>query len=401
MTLASIAASCFYAICKGMFARRMTGKQAMTISRSLILALCSLWVLAPAAPAAAAPAEYEWKDGQWVKVAPPAKGTPEGEVALMRQYVEQGKSGSSQAIKFANAFIKERPDSPYRQDIMLLAGEAEINREHYFQAYEWYEKLLAQFHGGEYYERALLREFFVAEQFLAGKKRLQLAIFWVPAQDDGLDILRRIAEHVPGTDLAEKAMLRIGDYHFGRMEWTAAADAYDAYLQLFPRSYRAQYAMLQAATSLYNSYRGSEYDDTPLIEAQQRFKAFQERYPAAAAKANVSFTLKQIVLNLAAKQLEIAKFYQRTGHPQTAIYYYKLVERDWADTPSGLEAKAFLARLPAGAIGGPKATTAPAPPATMPATRPSAPLIELAPSHPASGPATPGAAPPATPKLGS
>ena len=70
--------------------------------------------------------------------------------------------------------------------------------------------------------------------------------------------------------------------------------------------------MLQAATALYNSYRGSEYDDTPLVEAQQRFKAFQERYPAPAAKANVSFTLKQITLGLAAKMLETAKFYERT-----------------------------------------------------------------------------------------
>jgi outer membrane protein assembly factor BamD (BamD/ComL family) len=374
-------------------ATRATGNPEMTIRGSVILAL---WVLVLAAPAVCAPAQYEFKDGQWVKVVPAAKGTSEGEVALMRQYVEEGKSQSSQAVALANAFIKGRADSPYRQEMMMLAGEAEIKREHYFQAYEWYEKVLAQFHGGEYYERALLREFFVAEQFLAGKKRLQLGIFWVPAQDDGLDMLRRIAEHVPGADLAEKAMLRIGDYHFGRMEWPAAADAYDAYLQLFPKSYRAQYAMLQGATALYNSYRGSEYDDTPLVEAQQRFRAFQERYPAAAAKANVSFTLKQITLGLAAKMLEAAKFYERTGHPQPATYYYKSVEREYGDTPSGMAAKEALARLPGGAAGGlkPAPTTAPAPPTTMPATSPSAPLIELAPPHPASGPAALGAEPP-------
>jgi outer membrane assembly lipoprotein YfiO len=358
----------------------------MTIRRSLILAS---WVLVLAGPAFCAPAQYEWKDGQWVKAVPAAKGTPEGEVALMRQYVDEGKSKSADAVKLANAFIKERADSPYRQDMMLLAGEAEISRGHYFQAYEWYEKLLDQFHGGEYYERALLREFFVAEQFLAGKKRLTLAIFWVPAEDDGLDILRRIAEHVPGTDLAEKAMLRIGDYHFGRMEWPAAADAYDAYLQLFPRSYRAQYAMLQAATALYNSYRGSEYDDTALIEAQQRFTAFAQRYPAPAAKANVSFTLGQITLNLAAKRLETGRFYERTGHPQAAVYYYKSVQRDYADTPSGAAARDMLARQPAAAVVAPKPAppTAPVTPTTKPAQPTGAPLIELAPPHPTSGPA--------------
>ena len=359
--------------------------------RSLVL---TLWVLVLAAPAVCAPAQYEWKDGQWVKAAAPAKGTPEGEVALMRQYVDEGKDKSANAVAMATAFIKDHADSPYRQDMMMLAGEAEIKRERYFQAYEWYEKLLAQFHGGEYYERALLREFFVAEQFLAGKKRLALGIFWVPAQDDGLDILGRIAEHVPGTDLAEKAMLRIGDYHFGRMEWTAAADAYDAYLQLFPKSYRAQYAMLQAATALYNSYRGSEYDDTALIEAQQRFTAFGERYPAAAAKANVSSTLNQITLNRAAKQLLTATFYERTGHPQAAVYYYKSVARDYNDTPSGAAAKDALARLPAGGSKqGP--TPAPAPPTPMPATLASSPLVELAPPHAASGPAAPGPVPPA------
>lgn len=287
--------------------------------------------------------QYEWKDGKWVPMTAPAKGSPEGELAMIRQLVENGQN--AQAVKAADVFLKAY-DTPQREEVTMLAGQAEINRERYYQAFEWFEKLLAEWPTGAYSERALLREFFCAEQFLKGKKRVIWGAFFLPATDEGVEILGRIAEHVPGTELAEKALLRIGEYHMAAREFSEAAEAYDRYLQFFPRGKRAEYAALQAAQATLSSFRGTTFDETPLIEAEQRFREFGNRYPVGAERANVSGILQNIKNQRAQKTFETAQFYERLHHPQAAAYYYREVDKKFPDTSYASLARSALKSLP-------------------------------------------------------
>jgi len=313
------------------------------MKRNFTAAFVCGWIGALLLLSPAAAEDMEFRDGKWVPVARPAEGSEDGHLALVRKFVED-KQGR-QAVASAEKFLKTYGDSSHREEAMLLAGRGELLREHYYQAFEWFEKQLAEFPSGRYYEWALTREFEVAEAFLAGKKRIVAKMFYMPAEDDGLEILLRIAEHAPGTPLALKAMLRIADHHYGKNRFPEAVEAYDRFVELFPKSEQAEYAALQAARATHAQFKGPEFDDTPLLEARQRYQAFQERYPQAARTADVPAILAGIADARANKLYVTGDFYKRTGRPQSAAYYYKLIQKDYPQTDWASRAEQALTLL--------------------------------------------------------
>jgi len=329
------------------------------LSAGAVLAAGGMWT------SSAGKDELIRRDGQWVRRAEPKEGTPAGEAAIVRGDLD--RKDHRAAAKHAKRFLKRYPADPLREEVLGMAGDAQLGRHRYWQAYEFYERQLAEFPNGRRVPWALRREMEVAQAFLAGKKRIVAKIFRLPAYDDGLEILQRIAAHAPGTAQAERALLTVGDYHFGKGNWAAAADAYDAFGKLHPNSTRAAYAERRAAGAFHNAYRGPAFDETPLLEAEQRYKAFQRHHPAAAAKARVDDILKRIHSARARKQFEIGQFYLRTGKPSAAAFYFETVVKHYGGTPWAARSRRFLAKPgpPANvsATTQPATATKPAPPA--------------------------------------
>lgn len=324
------------------------------------------------------------KDGQWVKPVAPGEGTIEGELSLIRKRIEDGDEGK--AVDAVEKFLARYGDSPACEEAFMLAGQAEMNRERYYQAFEWYEQQLARYPNGEYYERALHREYEAADAFLLGKKRLVAKVLWMPAQADGLEILSRVAEHAPGSAIAEKALLRIADYHLWKKDYADAAQAYDHYYNLFPKADKAPFAMLRAARSMYASYRGVDYDETPLIDAEQRFRQFRQRYPITADQEGASEVLKVIHAARGQRVYAAGQFYERTRRPQAAAHYYKLVLEGYPDTEWAARARGDLARLGGGKTIQPaELILTPSGLATRPGEPASVPATQAAPAKPEAG----------------
>jgi outer membrane assembly lipoprotein YfiO len=295
-------------------------------------------MLLPVVATSAQTADWVFKDGRWVRAAKPDEGTPAGQIALIRRRIDDGKE--RKAISLAKKFLEQHPDSPLREEAMMLAGRAEFRREHYYQAYEWYEKQLDNYPNGEYFQRAINREYEIAEAFLGGAKRISLGIFRLPAKEEGLMILRRITEHAPATKLARRAQMRIADHHYDNRNWDEAVEAYDQYLELYPKSEGARQAMLRAAQARFDSYRGPRWDDTPLVEAETRFTQFLTAHPGPASRHGVRRTLDTIEVLRAEKLHHTARFYERVGRKSPAVFYYrKTIDRypdtEWADAARG------------------------------------------------------------------
>jgi outer membrane protein assembly factor BamD (BamD/ComL family) len=305
---------------------------------AILLPLLAVWTVW-----AAPPGEFVWQDGQWVQQPPPNPDTPEGQLAMIRRDIDLGRF--SQAVDAAKEFLKTHPGDSLREQAYDLAGHAEMRRGLYWQAYEFYDKLLKEFPSGSMVNRAVDREAEIAKAFLAGKKRLVLGFLWLDATSEGIDILQKIPQFVPGTVRAENALLTVADWYYEKDKAREAADAYDAYLRLFPYAPRAAFAEFRAAESMRKAYRGPAFEDTTLIEALQRFKAFAEHRPAAAAETRVDQIIKSIRADLAAKQLWIAQFYVRTDHEDSAAYYYRFIITEYGDTSCAQQARADLAEL--------------------------------------------------------
>jgi outer membrane protein assembly factor BamD (BamD/ComL family) len=355
---------------------------------SIILAAASLLLCAGVCSAQ----EYERIDGKWVLIAPPVPGTPLGDLRLIRQAVQNHADGP--AVTAAKAFLKKYPGDAGQEEVMMLAAQAEIHHGRLWQAFnDWTEKQLTQYPAGKFSQRVLQWEYDIGDAFLNGKKRVALGIFLLPAEPEGLQILHRVVEHAPGSALGDRSMLRIAGYHFNHRNWTEAIQAYDEYVKLFRNAQNVPYATLQAARASFLAYRGAEFDDAPLLDAEQRFKIFREHYPAQAAKADVNQILTNIRDLKAQKLLTTAEFYRRTGRPQAQALYYRQVLDLYPQSPSATQAHQRLAKL-----GDLSPASAPAP---QPQTHPFTPPPEDKPPQPtttqaATGPATRSTTPTAT-----
>ncbi len=285
---------------------------------------------------------FEWRKGRWVRTSA-KKGDPAGDLAAIRQLIDDGHN--SKAVKAAKAFLKKYPQDAACEEVMMLAGEGELARGRYYQAFGWFEKQLARYPSGKYFQRALDREFKAAEAFLSGKKRIVWGFIRLSAKDEGLDMLSRIAEHAPKSAIAAKAIMRIADYHYGVQQYAEAVTAYDDYLATFKKSPNAAHAMLQAARATQALFRGIAYDETPLIEAEQRFKVYSERFPEAAKRENISKILSQIADTLAEKLFACGEYYVRVRKPSAAVFYYKQVVDQYEHTLWARRARESLAML--------------------------------------------------------
>jgi len=297
----------------------------------------------PASALCAPQQRYEYSQGQWVVRAAAEPEGPEAQVERVRSLVERGHN--RQAAKQVKRFLKAHPDTPLREEAMNLAGAAMMNRGLYYQAFEWFEKQIGEFPNGPLLDRALDREYRIGDAFLKGKKRIAMGIFYLPAHEEGLEILQRIAEHAPGTALAEQALLRMADYHRDNRQWEEAVIANDAYVQMFPDRPASPAAMLGAAQATHRTYRGRWWDETPLIEARQRYREYALVYPVRGREQDVQGKLDQITDQRAQKAFAIADYYRRVRRAAAAAYYYRQAQEYFPGTPWAQQASQQLSSL--------------------------------------------------------
>jgi hypothetical protein len=172
----------------------------------------ALATLAAAPPARAAEEEYEFRDGEWVRVAEPAKGSAAGELEMIRGAYQRGHY--SRATRAASRFVKRYPTAPEAEEAMLLAARAWRQRGFAFKAYEWLDRQLAEFPNGRFAPQALELMYEIGVDFLHGKIRWGLGFIPLPARSDGETILNEVIEQAPTSALARRALLEIASYHY-------------------------------------------------------------------------------------------------------------------------------------------------------------------------------------------
>lgn len=331
----------------------------------------TMWIAAGLASAAsvAAPAwaqsnQYEFRDGQWVQVAEPSRGTAAGELELLRRHLQQGNN--RRAIKVARRIVKDYPAAPETEEAMLLAARAWKREGYFFKAYEMLERQLAEYPNGQFAAQARNLEFEIGQAFLDGKKRWVFGFIPVSAGSDGVEILQRVAERAPTSALAEQSLWAIAGYHYNARHYPEAADAYDRYVQSFPDTERAPRAMLQAARATFASFEGVRFEAAPLLDARQRFVVFRQRYPEKARRAGVNGILQQIYDLRAEKSYRAGRFYQRVDRNEAAAFYFRSTVNEFPSSPWARKSRQRLSEMNA-PLDGPAATSRPDEPVKSPA----------------------------------
>lgn len=280
--------------------------------------------------------------GEWVELAPPEAGTPEALLEEGRSLLAQGRG--REAKRLLKEWVRVNREHEHYREAMYLLGEAYFESGNFWGAYKRYE-YVAENAAGELFQKALRREMDVARAFFAGKPRLVWGFLPLPAQDDGVEILDRVWQRVPGTRMGEDASRLKADYYYNRGDFPEAQLEYAQLAREYPRGRYAQFAMFRSALAAGNASAGILYDDRPLIEADERYRQLQDAFPTYAERNGVGVLRAAIRDRRAQKDYSIARWYERTDQPDAARYYYRLILRDWPDTLSAEQARSRLRAL--------------------------------------------------------
>ena len=294
-------------------------------SRSVLL----LSICLGAAPSLAQE-QYNLKDGQWEKQDTLDPATPEGQLQTIRQALAKDEGG--RAAELIDQWIENHPEHPMGAQAYLLRGDTRVAQQNYFEALFDYEHVIRQYPASLEFHAALEREYNVAQLFASGVKRQLWGMRILSAAGEAEEIFIRIQERSPGSALGELASIALGDFYYDRAQMTSAAEAYQLFLDNYPRSDHVQRAMLQLIRANLATFKGPAFDPTGLIEAAQRIKTFQDRFPAAAERTGTDALLVRIEESLASKMLYTAQRVQNRGDRVGAIYIYRRIVQDYPRT---------------------------------------------------------------------
>ncbi|MCX5690342.1 MAG: outer membrane protein assembly factor BamD [Planctomycetota bacterium] len=260
---------------------------------------------------------FEMTGTGWEAKAAAEPGSDAAVIAGARKLLAEGEA--SKAIDILDTWIEanETTKNPNLPEALLVRGDAILEDGNEFEALYDYERITQDYAGSEYFVRALEREFEVAKLYLGGLRKKSLGLFRI---DSGIpiaeEIIMRINERLPGSRLAERAMLALADYYYEERDLRMAAESYDVFLTLFPRSEFRQKAMQRRVYSNIAQFKGPSYDASGLVEAKYQAQRYQTEYPVDAERSGLGEVLTARLDEQTARQLlEVAEWYEKRGDP--------------------------------------------------------------------------------------
>lgn len=326
-------------------------RQAPRVRLRLWLAIGAIATIAPhgIAPAVAQPTRqrtlhYNAEQKVWVEQPAPPLGTPAGDLRHIRAMI--GDEHYRQARRAIKKFIKQHgTDSELYPDALLARADALVAERKLKKAHALLQRFLNEFGGGRLTDEALRLEFVIAESYLAGAKRKFLGLRILSGEELGYTILDQITTDYPGSRMAELALKTKADHLFQEGDHALAELDYARLLEEFPRTQYVRFALRRTADAALASFRGVEYDEAALIEAEERYRDYRSRFATSARQENVDLILNSIEENKAEKEFSIAAYYDRTGHLSSAAFYYQSTLAQWPDTGAAVRAKRRLELL--------------------------------------------------------
>jgi len=272
------------------------------------------------------------------------------QLSQAKQALARGDAG--RARNLVDGWLERYPTHPLRAEALLVQGDALLALGDEYKAAFSYEELIRRYPMSEFFVSALEREFQIAVAYANGLKRKFFGTFRIiDAGDEAQEILIRIQERLPGSALAERAGMELADYYFRIRDMSLAVDAYDVFIQNYPRSRQINKARLRLIAAYLAQFKGPPYDSSGLVEATVKIKELQAIEPAIAQQIGAEAILVRIYESEAAKLGLQANWYRQTSDYISSERTVRRLFRDYPRSIAAMEEArglpALMERLPA------------------------------------------------------
>ncbi len=154
--------------------------------------------------------------------------------------------------------------------------------------------------------------------------------------EEAIQCFEMFKARYPQTAEGQEAELLIGDSYFARKEYLVAAEAYGAFLRLYPNHPKADYAHYKIGVCYFKeSPKAIDRDQEYLGTAIDHLRSVLRRYPNSEYREPAARTLQAALTRIAKRQYYIGRFYFRTGEYLAAIPRFEEVAENYAQSGLG------------------------------------------------------------------
>jgi outer membrane protein assembly factor BamD (BamD/ComL family) len=241
----------------------------------------------------------------------------------------------------------------------FMQAECRFMRGHWPEAADTYHKVLLDFPTGTYRRDSCARIFQICDYWLDDfrderdrrvAKGEQGILRWRPGMPNPLDrtrpvvdqegrtleSLQRVHMHDVMGPTADKAIFWCGYVNFIRGNFSEADQFFSQLVELHPDSPLRPQAISLAIQAKNNATGGPMYDGRKCAEALQLVYMAEASVPELANSEEMTEKLTRAKFAIRSQQAEkdflMGDYYERTGHPGSAVFYYELVRRRYAGT---------------------------------------------------------------------
>jgi outer membrane protein assembly factor BamD (BamD/ComL family) len=352
--------------------------------------------LTPPPPLPTPPPETLVLRGDSLVADPTAVQTTNPQLIGARDYFRRAEYVQAEALYKRVADNKKNP-LPEITEARYYEAESLRLQGHYPKAADIYVDLLNKFPQNPYREQAVQHMFDIANYWLDDTRadmraaRQGKSWFAVPSwfnfsstkplideQGRALEKLEQVRFNDMNGPLADKALFLCGTVKFYNEDYRDADHFFSQIYEKHPNSPLAPKAVELAIIAKHLSTGGSDYDGRKTAEARKLVHAALDNYPELANDPDKRKYLVGQLANInyqqAEKEFKIGEFYEHTGHPAPAYFYYEMVRRRYPNTKYGelaaqrsAEVKLKMDKDQGGPPITPSASAA-APPRPLPAT---------------------------------
>ncbi len=281
---------------------------------------------------------------------PPADSKVAADLAGAHELYRRGEYDKARRL-FAAVADNEHNPPALAEEARYYQAECLRQQGYYPSAADYYVKMLNDFPSGAYKDQATQHLFDIANYWLDDtreeirqRKEQKDGKRWFvdqhffnwdkhkPTLDEQGYAIERL-EQVSITDvsgpLADKALFLMGSVKMLNEDYRDADRYFSQLVEMHPNSSFAPQAVELAIISKHMSTGGSDYDGRKVAEARRLVHTAFAAYPEL-ARNKEEFLVHQlagITEQQAEKDYKIAEFYRRTGHPESAFFYYEIVRR--------------------------------------------------------------------------
>jgi outer membrane protein assembly factor BamD len=268
------------------------------------------------------------------------KPTPQDQLEYAQSF--RGQGNCKKAMAEFKKLIRAYPRSKEAPEAEFFTGQCLEDMIRPYEAYQAYQLVIDKYPFSERAAQIVGLEYNIANHLLENKGRSKWAEAVVGSDDRVIEILRTIIKNAPYGKYAAISQYKIGLYLKEKGMYQEARDEFEKAMNDYPNSEWAQASKFQIAMADSSRASDAQHEQKVTSVAMEEFNDFVTAHPDSQLTPEAKEQMTRLKTKEAENNFVIAKFYQKQKQFKAARIYYKLVAKNYADTPWGAKALAQL-----------------------------------------------------------